>query len=591
MPSNLMPFGEWRPDVADYEGKHSHVIQNVVPQGDGYGPVAAFVATSGTLAAACRGIFYALKNDGTVAIFAGTSTKLYLLNNSSQTWADVSLGGGSYTALANNENWQFAQFNNFVFAVQGNAAPQVYDLTSSTAFANLGGSPPQAKYVAIVNQFVVLSGIATSNNVYRVQWSGLGATTTWTAGVSQSDFQDLADGGIVRGVVGGEFGYIFQDRTIRQMSYAPGSQYVFEIDRLSDNDGIYAPYGMVNAGARVFYISPQGFKMIVPGLLPQPIGKERVDRTFFADVDASNLGLVIAAADPKSNRVFWAYKSNNGTAGQFDKVMVYDYALDRWAQWVISGQYITQLANPGLTLEAVDAAYGDASAPSTSSNQGTILSSNISLGGSTGDTWTFQNTYKAGTALNFTGTLPSGYAVGTPYYVSATGLTTSQFKLSAGGGIGTWASSVVTSSSSGSGSITIYAPSLDNLNIASLDNINSVAVAQFGAVGPTNAMGFFTGSNLAATLETAQHGDGYKRIYVNGVRPITDAPGVTAALITVENLQTSPTTGAAATVDARGFVPLRASTRYARAKVTIPAGKTWTFASGVEPAVSDEGLR
>jgi hypothetical protein len=67
-----------------------------------------------------------------------------------------------YTAVPSSDQWQFAQFNNYVFAVQINTAPQVFDLTSSSAFADLGGSPPQARYIAIVNRFVVLSGLGSS---------------------------------------------------------------------------------------------------------------------------------------------------------------------------------------------------------------------------------------------------------------------------------------------------------------------------------------------------------------------------------------------------------------------------------------------
>src|SRR5262249_12131369 len=133
-----------------------------------------------------------------------------------------------YSALPASDHWQFVQFGNFVIAVQVNAPPQVFDLTSSAAFADLGGSPPQARCAAVVGRFVVLSGL--SSTPYRIQWSGLNATTTWTSGVNSSDFQDLPDGGIVRGVAGGEYGVIFQETAMRRMIYAPGSPVIFNIE-------------------------------------------------------------------------------------------------------------------------------------------------------------------------------------------------------------------------------------------------------------------------------------------------------------------------------------------------------------------------
>ena len=173
----MLPFGEYRPDIANYNGATSLLVQNVVPRADGYGPWKSFVPYSNAMPGATpnRGFFYARKSDGSVAAFAGTLNKLYRLNATTLLWEDVS--GGSYPNLPTSHHWQFAQFGNFVIAVHPNVSPLVYDLTSSVTFANLGGSPPQASYVAVVGRFLVLSGLLS--NPYRIQWSGLNATTTW----------------------------------------------------------------------------------------------------------------------------------------------------------------------------------------------------------------------------------------------------------------------------------------------------------------------------------------------------------------------------------------------------------------------------
>jgi hypothetical protein len=199
----LLKWGSWSPDTIDYEAQKANTILNVIPRADGYGPFPSVSAYTGALAAACRGAFYALKSDGTVITFAGTSTKLYQLNNTDYTWTDVSKGASTYSALSASAQWQFAQFGNLVFATQANTVLQVFDLSSSSAFADCAGSPPQAAYVNVVGRFLVLSGLLS--NPYRIQWSGLNATTTWTSGTLSSDFQDFPDGGIVRGVAGGEY--------------------------------------------------------------------------------------------------------------------------------------------------------------------------------------------------------------------------------------------------------------------------------------------------------------------------------------------------------------------------------------------------
>ena len=253
----MLPFGEYRPDIANYNGATSQLAQNVVPRADGYGPWKSFVPYSNAMPGATpnRGFFYARKSDGSVAAFAGTVNKLYRLNATTLLWEDVS--GGSYPNLPTSYHWQFAQFGNFVIAVQPNISPLVYDLTSSVTFANLGGSPPQASYVAVVGRFLVLSGLLS--NPYRIQWSGLNSTTTWTPGVNSSDFQDFPDGGIVRGVAGGEFGVIFQDGVIRRMVYAVGAPYVFQIDRIAEDKGLLAPYSLIRAGDKISFWPPRAF--------------------------------------------------------------------------------------------------------------------------------------------------------------------------------------------------------------------------------------------------------------------------------------------------------------------------------------------
>lgn len=348
----LLKWGAWAPDTVDYEAQKANTILNVIPRADGYGPFPGVSAYTQALPAACRGGFYALKSDGSVITFAGTSTKLYQLNNTDYSWTDVSKAAGTYSSLSSTAQWQFAQFGNLVFATQANAPLQVFDLSSSTEFADCGGSPPQAAYISVVGRFLVLSGLLSQP--YRIQWSGLNATTTWTSGTNSSDYQDFPDGGIVRGVAGGEFGVIFQDQAIRRMSYVPGSPIIFQIDRIAQDKGIYAPYSLARAGEHIFYYGTQGFAKIAPGGYPEPIGREKVDRTFALDLDKSNLQLMIGASDPRTSRVYWAYKSVSGQSGLYDKIIGYDYVLDQWFPVIDSGEYLLGISQTGLTLESLD---------------------------------------------------------------------------------------------------------------------------------------------------------------------------------------------------------------------------------------------
>ncbi len=557
----LLATGDYRPDVSDYEGLATRNVLNVVPRGDGYGPFPSFSVYTAALPAACRGAFYALKSDGTVVTFAGTSTKLYKLNNTDFTWSDVSPGGGTYGALTATAQWQFAQTGNLVFATQANAVLQVFDLSSSTAFSNALGSPPQAAYISVVGRFLVLSGLLSTP--YRIQWSGLdsfNASTSWTSGVNSSDFQDFPDGGIVRGVAGGEAGIVFQDQAIRRMSYVPGSPIIFQIDRITQDKGLFAPYSIIRAGERIFFYAGQGFHKIEPGGVPEQIGLERVDRTFLADLDKGNLQLFMGAADPRSTRVYWAYKSVAGISGAYDKLLGYDFLLDRFFPISMTGEYLLGISQTGLTLESLDTLAPGTIAITGAANNGSGL---IRI------------------AVASTAALATNQIIAISGVVGTVEANAEDWKITVidGTHFDLIGSSFVNAYVSG-GTI---AGSLDAMTL-SLDAYATAVQPEIGQFDGSHGLGFFRGTNLEATIESAEQGTDENRITIRGFRPITDAATLYGSASYRDTPSATATAGPEVLVSARtGRCDVMRDTRYSRFKVRIPAATSWTFYAGVVP--------
>lgn len=310
------PFAPWVPDVADLNGRTSQRMLNVVPTDSAYGPWPSMQALTNALPATCRG-YYVARHPTGVFIFAGTSDRLYRLDNSILTWVDVSLSGGPYTAIPADGMWQFAQFNNFVLATHRNVLLQRFDMGTPATFVNCPGSPPQAGAIAVVNRFVVLSDLAA--NPFRAQWSGLNNTEQWTPGVNLSDIQDFPDGGRAMRVaeMGQDVGLILQEGAIRRMAFLPGDiELVFQIDKLRDDTGMLGQYSLAVAGGAAYFLSHKGFVAVGIDSSMAPIGEEMVDRTFLrqsnspllADFAYNNVApqMVIAAADPLNSRIVWA---------------------------------------------------------------------------------------------------------------------------------------------------------------------------------------------------------------------------------------------------------------------------------------------
>ncbi len=586
MPDPLLPFGAYAPDIADYEGIDSQVITNVVPRGDGYGPFQDLMAYTKNLPAACRGAFTARKTDGTVVTFAGTATKLYQLNNTDFSWTDVSRGAGTYATLATTDNWQFVQFGNIVLATQKNDVLQTFNLTSSTAFANNAGTPPQAAYIAVVGQFVVLTGLLSLP--LRMQWCGIGDSTNWTAGVNQADFQDFTDGGLSRGVAGGEYGVVFQDTVIRQMTYAPGSAYIFQITRICEDQGLLAPYALVKAASNIIFLSAQGFQMLTPGALPTPIGKEKVDRSFFLDWDSSNPQLLVASNDPNSTRVYFGYKSNNGSTALMDTVLTFDYVLQRWA--VLHGltlEWITTAAKSGLTLENLDVTSTQTIAISNAVNNGsgkvrlTVATINLPFWTPPADGAPVPTQLATGMAVDIWNVGGTTEANGEAQVITVVNSTTVDLPNVA----------FVHAYTSGG----VIAGPLDAMTV-SLDNFSTAASPALAGFNSSGALGFFNGPNLEAKLETSEKGDLGTRLFITGIRPVTDATAIVGSVSYRERLQDTRNYSPEYGLTSSGLIPASngtgsggISTRYSRGRVRIPYGSVWTYAMGVEPQAQLDG--
>jgi len=558
----ILPFPPYSPDLGDVNGQHTTTLSNVLPQADGYGPMADHNAFAEALPARCRGLFYGLRLDGSVRVFAGTETKLYILDGTTLTWTDASSGGGSYSALGTQANWSFAQFNSKVIAVHKNVAPQVFDVESDSAFSALSGSPPQAAQVTVVNRFLVLSQLNGYEN--RIQWSGLNAITTWTSGTNYSDYQDLPDGGNVQRTVGGEFGVIIQERTLRRMIFSPGSDIVFQIERIAKDLGSPYPGSIVESGGVIYMYSTKGFRAISPDGSSQPIGKERVDRTFLSDADNSNASLIIGCADPQANRIFWFYRDAEQANDITTKALVYDTVLDRWAPLVINGTYAASISRPGLSLDSLD-----------------------TIG-----------------AIDVTGTADNGSGEVRLAVSDTTGWSTGEIKVvaSVGGTTeanGTWTITVVDGTHidlDGSTYANAYtsggyvAGNLDALTV-SLDDFETANRPKIAFVDDGHLLGYFTGDNLEATLTTAEQTGVQSRMFIRGLYPITDAPSAYGSVGRRENLNATASYTSETLINTQGMCPQRASARHARAKVRIPAATNWTYATGVEPDYTAEGKR
>jgi hypothetical protein len=333
------------PDQPGLAGNITEAL-NVVPMAIGYGPFSSEVALSDSASQDLLAVFSG-KFSNVTTLFAGGNTKLFKFDSTDLDLDDVSRTASAYTAT---DMWDFTQFGKVIIAANGKDKLQGWTLGTSTVFADLAAAAPAASYVTVVRDFVVAARIAANPN--RVYWSDINDETDWTSGpASQSDYQDIADGGDIQGVTGGEFGLILLERAIVRMSYI-GSPLFFQFDTISRSLGCYEPRSIVQYGATTYFLADDGFYMC-DGQTIKPIGTERVDRFFFNDANPSLFSQMSAAIDPINNLVIWGYTNTFSNKS----MIIYNWQTNRWSHAETTTTYIATAASATITLEGLDS-YG-----------------------------------------------------------------------------------------------------------------------------------------------------------------------------------------------------------------------------------------
>jgi hypothetical protein len=320
--------------------------KNCVSQSFGYGPFPQAVAFSAAAAENLTSLFAGKQPDGVTKLFAAGRTKIFTVSGVGAV-TQVNTG---YTTSAN-ERFRFTQFGDVVIATDNSSKLQAWTLGTSTAFADLAAAAPVAKYVTVVRDFVVTANTFESakQEQYRVRWSGINDETTWTpSATNQADFQDLADGGQIMGIRGGEFGLVLLERGIHRMSYI-GSPLIFQFDNISRNKGCMVSGSVAQYQGLTFFLSDDGF-YACDGQQLIPIGAEKVDRWFLDDVSENDYPSMSAAVDPVRKLILWNYKSKDGSR----KLIMYNFNTKKWTYGDAGTDFISDASSASSTLEEVD---------------------------------------------------------------------------------------------------------------------------------------------------------------------------------------------------------------------------------------------
>jgi hypothetical protein len=536
MPTQRITFKEWLPDQPSILDSVSEA-NNVTPLAIGYGPFKSAVNYSSAATENLNNCF-AAKVNADVSIFAGGATKLFKVSATDLTMEDASKAGG-YTGV---NRWQFAQFGNYALASNGSEKIQYFDLNVSTDFADLAAAAPVAKYITVVRDFVVGANIGNSTNPSRVQWSDINDPTDWTAGgASQSDYQELPDGGDITGITGGEFGIVFLEKAIVRMSYI-GSPLFFQFDTISRNVGCVEGGSITQYGGITYFLSDDGFYSC-NGQQITGIGSEKVDRYFFNNANIGDIDSISAAVDPERNLVIWNYTTVSGGRS----LLIYNFETQKWCEADTDVDYLSTLATTGTTLDGLDTAY------------------NVTAGSFVvGKSYTIRS-------------------IGTTDYtlIGAVANTVGVLFTATGVGSGTGVAIDMTASAAASRTIDTLATTLD-------DRLYAGGKFLFGGVRDTRII-TFTGLPATATITTNDLEYGYNSV-LTLIRPSVDNGSADVSVASRRMLDDTITYSTPISASSENRCPVRSAGRYHRVSLT-PTGANWFSAIGIDLDYTEQGTR
>ena len=349
-----IPFGEWLPDQPEYLNPGATTANNVYYAQNSYKRFPSLVNYStNNIGADSRGAGSFRNNAGAVFNFVAKNTDIYQLDGGTFTSRKGSLTGG------NTDYFTFTQFGNYVIASNGVDAPQYFLMGTSTNFANLSaiatsGSVPVFRVSGVVRDFLVTGNQPTNQN--RIQWSGINDITSWAAGTKQADQQDLpGSGGEIVHITSGEIGYVFRQNQIVRMDYVGGAT-IFRLSVISPNRGAVYGRTVCQDNRRVFFYADDGF-FEINGDNVIAIGAEKINRFFDVDLNKAFSDRICAAVDPFNQLAMWLYPSASDTAnttGICDKILIYNYATQKWSTANASASTIFSQFVGAYTVELMD---------------------------------------------------------------------------------------------------------------------------------------------------------------------------------------------------------------------------------------------
>jgi len=213
------------------------------------------------------------KSNLTFLMIRISATKTQVYNSVTNVWNDITKSGVDWTGTEGINFFDHAVLADTLLLTNGIDNIQAY--SGSGLCADLGGSPPKAKYMESYGDYVVLAHVEDGGTTYptRVQWNDTGDPTDWSSGNSGS--QDLADD--PSPLVGikklNEFIVVYKEDSI-YIGRLVDSIAVFQFTLQVTGIGLLNNRCVINHNGLHYFLAKNGNIYAFNGVIAEPIGDE-----------------------------------------------------------------------------------------------------------------------------------------------------------------------------------------------------------------------------------------------------------------------------------------------------------------------------
>ena len=348
------PIG-WAPDIDNPVIPSIIGVENSVPAATGYRGIPDYVEETNTVSDTeniLNGIS-TFNSDGDIINIVGTTAGIYALNANGEDWYNISPTG----LVILTDNWSFTQIGGYVVA-SSDQVDNILRFDLSVAREVSGEVPtlfevvdntPSGRYISTINGFLV-SAYPQDNKV-KIQRSARGDLTDWVANdTTGAGFTNLElRHGPITGMASYKYIIIFQESGITKMTPINPPTF-FRYDNIHNNFGCISSESVVQHGDSIFFLGSDGFYMLRGGEEIIPIGVGKINEWFLKTV--LSVHLVRGQISPTDKQVYWSFSTVSDN--QFDKILVYNWAYDKWGLISQAHQHISTYARSGINLEGLD---------------------------------------------------------------------------------------------------------------------------------------------------------------------------------------------------------------------------------------------